>query len=72
MKVKELREQIADLKDDADILFLMNSGCCGDHETMSAYDSDSHADSLLLIYFDALPGYQSCIHASNTKKMQIK
>lgn len=68
MKIKELRDQIANLKDDAEITFLMNSGCCGDYETMIAYDSDSHGDSLLLIYFEALPGYRSCRTAANTSK----
>ena len=68
MKIKELRDMIANLKDDATVSFLMDSGCCGDHEDMEAYDSETYDDSALIIRLSSLPGYKSCIQAGGTKK----
>ena len=69
MKVKELRDLIANLKDDADVSFLMDSGCCGDYEDMTAYDSEAYEDSSLVIRLNSLPGYKTCRTASNTRKV---
>lgn len=68
MKVKELREVLSGLNDDADIAFLMNSGCCGDYESLEDYDIDAIDDNYAAIYFKALPGYRSCIQVGSTIK----
>jgi hypothetical protein len=68
MKVSELKQLIAGLKDDAVVSFLMDSGCCGDYEDMEAYDSETYKDESLVIRLKSLPGYKSCIQAGGTKR----
>ena len=72
MKIKELRDMIANLKDDATISFLMDSGCCGDDESMDAYDFETYEDLALIIRLSSLPGYKSCIQADGTLEADEK
>lgn len=71
MKIKELKEMIANMPDDADLSFQMQSGCCGEFEEMEISYTDiyePHRDwqGSLLFRFHALPGYKSCIQAGGT------
>lgn len=62
------KEALLALDDDANIMFLMASGCCGDTESLEAYDIDLIDTNYLAIYFKALPGYRSCIQVASTIK----
>lgn len=69
MKVSDLKRQIADLPDDADLFFNMASGCCGDHETLEIWDTAPgtyNGKSWLVFYFNSLPGYRTCRQAGDT------
>jgi len=69
--VKELREAIANLKDNDLVYFNMNSGCCAESELLENPNVDTvilKKDSYCEIRFSALPGYRSCIQVSKTKE----
>jgi hypothetical protein len=76
MKVKELRELIADMKEDEEVHFQMSSGCCGDYEEMDVVDSEvlpfdpykPEEGSFGRILLGPLPGYTSCRQAGATKR----
>jgi len=68
MKIKELKDAIANLNDDAEISFLMDSGCCSETETMVANDLETYENSALIVRFNSLPGYKSCLQAGATKR----
>jgi len=77
LTIKDLKEAIANLKDDAVVSFLMASGCCGDHEYLEiqegfeyiVYQAQRDGDvDALSFYFNPLPGYKSCIQAGSTLK----
>lgn len=76
MKVKELKEELAKLSDDADVFILMDSGCCGDTEYLEISVADSYEPSKsfdfkgsLNIRCNSLPGYESCISAGRMVKL---
>lgn len=76
MKVKELREELAKLSDDADVFIMMDSGCCGDTDTLEISLVDSYEPSKswdfkgsLNIRCNALPGYESCISAGRMGRL---
>lgn len=75
LTVKELKEAIATLPDDAYVSFHMASGCCGDYEYLEpskgfeyeAYIAQRDKEvSTFIFYFDSLPGYKSCRQAGGT------
>lgn len=72
MKVKELKELLSKVSDDADVSFQMRSGCCGDVEYMEVAYTDDYEPSKSIpeghvsITFESLPGYKSCIQAGGT------
>ncbi len=77
MKIKELRQMLNELPatmDDQDVQFNMRSGCCGDYEELNILDFDAFAPDkfydkgMVRFFFDAVPGYQSCIQAGGTKR----
>ena len=69
MNIKQLRDAIANMSDDIEISFYMDSGCCGDFEEMTAYDIENYDNQLLTIRFNSLPGYRNCRTAANNKKV---
>lgn len=74
MKVKELREEIANLPDDAEVCIQMSSGCCGDFEYLGieyldSFAPDSRYGGSLNIRVEALPGYESCISSGRMSKL---
>lgn len=74
MTVKELKQAIVNLKDDATISFQMASGCCGDYEhldTIEGFEFETYSDTALVIYFGSLPGYKSCRQAGGTIQSDI-
>jgi hypothetical protein len=68
MKVKELRELMRELDDDADVQFSMDDGCCGDYLTLELAFSDAILAGLMELRFKAVPGYRSCIQSGATKQ----
>lgn len=71
MTIKELKEKIANMPDDATISFEMYSGCCGDVEYLELSDTDESEPyktftGSLRFFFASLPGYHSCIQAGGT------
>ena len=79
MKVKELKNLISDLSDESDVCFQMDSGCCGDYESMEITDTEvmgltgkEDVDDILIVRFKALPGYRYCIQVGQTKRADKK
>lgn len=68
MTKTELIELMKDMPDDASVVFQVVSGCCGDREDMTVIDTDTTYPKMLVITFDSLPGYRSCIQVGGTKK----
>lgn len=66
LKVGELKAQLAGLGDDEEVSILMNSGCCGETETMEILTVSGYCLEGLYIYCNPLPGYRSCIQAGGT------
>ena len=73
--IKELKEAIAHLPDDAHLSFSMASGCCGDYESLELSEGfefesylaqKSNEVSTFIFYFNSLPGYKSCRQAGGT------
>jgi len=69
--IKELKEAIANMPDDATLSFEMYSGCCGDTKYMDLVDHDVMEPNrdwqgCLRFIFAQLPGYRSCIQEVGT------
>ncbi len=67
MKVKELRELLAELPDDADCLFYMRAGCCTDLEELDFSEAFKWPGNLEFI-FNPVPGYETCCLAGETRE----
>lgn len=70
MKVKDLLEHLKGLDPEASVIIQMQSGCCGDSETMEIIHIDVCPDPIqaLFIELKPLPGYKSCIQVGSTKR----
>lgn len=70
MKAKELKELVNQLSDEDDILFNIDSGCCGDYEELEVHDLDlfKSFERFLIVRFKSLPGYRSCLQVGCTKR----
>ena len=73
MKVKELKEQLANQPDDAEVVFEMYSGCCGDTEQMDLSDTDSYEPSpryggSFRFLLNPVDGYRSCRQAAKPRQ----
>jgi len=68
MKVKELRELMEELDEDAEIQFSINDGCCGDYLVLELDFSDAILAGLMELRFKAIAGYKSCVQSGATKQ----
>jgi len=71
MKVKELMTELLKQDSESEMMFLMQSGCCGDHEELVLRSTENNPYGFCF-YFDALPGYQSCRQASDSRSLASK
>jgi len=70
MKVKELIQKLQEVDPESKVDFLMDIGCCGgDWETLTMYEIvNYYTDKVVVLYFDPIPGYRSCIEAGKTRR----
>jgi hypothetical protein len=69
MKVKDLVKLLSQSDQESDVWFAMSDGCCGEWLELEAYDADLTVDdNTVRVFFEAIPGYRSCIQSSGTKK----
>jgi hypothetical protein len=77
MKAKHLIEALKALEPDDEVMFQMQSGCCGDVDTLEpVYEEpelfvystrrDQKIERFVLIDFKPLPGYFTCRQAGST------
>lgn len=68
MKVKELKELIESMSDDAEIYFELADGCCSNYILLDVAEALSYSNMDGTVRFKAIAGYRSCIQSSKTKK----
>lgn len=71
MNIKDLKQHLEGLPDEAVVIFRMVSGCCGDYEDLEVVNIEKEGSGLssphyITVDFASLPGYKTCRQASGT------
>lgn len=72
MKVKDLKELIANMNDEGEVWLMMQDGCCSNTLTLEVTDCDQYSYDCAHIYIKAVPGYETCRKAAATKEAAKK